>query len=46
MYQLDGWSETFQNYMEDKSQNNSTVEAILFIFFNNVFDRKSKVFVS
>ena len=33
-------SGTFQNYMEDKSQNNSTVETIVFIFFKNVFGGK------
>ena len=32
--------------MEDKSQNNSTVKTVLFIFFNNVFGEKNKVFVS
>ncbi|WZZ66181.1 hypothetical protein YC2023_077551 [Brassica napus] len=36
----------FQNHMEDKSQNNSTVKTILFNFFKNVFDGKNKVFMS
>ena len=46
MYQFDGWSGAFQNYMEDTCQNNSTVETILFVFFKNVFGGKNKVFVS
>ena len=40
MYQFDGWSETFQNHMKDKSQNNLTVEKVLFTFFKNVFGGK------
>ena len=40
MYQFNGWSETFQNHIENKSQNNSNVEKILFTFFKNVFGRK------
>ena len=32
--------------MEDKCQNNSTVETILFTFFKNVFGEKNKIFVS
>ena len=32
--------------MEDQCQNNSTVETLLFIFFNNVSGEKNKVFVS
>ena len=46
IYQFDGWYETFQNHMEDKCQNNSAVETVLFIFFKNVFGGKKKVFVS
>ena len=40
MYQFDGWSEIFQNHMEDKCQNNSNVETIVFNFFKNVFGEK------
>ena len=32
MYQFDGCSETFQNHMEDKYQNNLTMQTVLFIF--------------
>ncbi|WZZ60062.1 hypothetical protein YC2023_060169 [Brassica napus] len=35
-------SSFFQNHLEDKSQNNLTVETILFTFFKNVFDGKNK----
>ena len=32
--------------MQDKIQNNLTVETILLTFFKNVFDEKNKVFMS
>ena len=43
MYQFDGWSETFQTHMENKCQNDSIVETVLFTFFKNMFHGKNKV---
>ena len=45
MYQFDGWSETFQNHMEDKKQNNSTMETVLFIFFSKMCSVKKIKFL-
>ena len=45
-YQFNGWSETFQNHIKDKCQNNSTMEIVLFTFFKNVFGEKNMIFVS
>ena len=46
MYQFDGWSETFQNHMKDKCQNNLSVETILFIFSRICSVKKNKDVVS
>ena len=47
MYQFEGWSETFQNHIENKGQNNSTTETVLLFFLKNVFGgKKNKIFVN